>query len=180
MNFKTLVLIGLFANASAHLRADNKVAEEELEGIYVGEQLDLELEIEGGERQLFPLLPGVKCPPGHKCHVRQSAFHSKGSGVPSMMSSLKNNYKTSLSASLDWGEISKTLNKVVVSDDYCTRRNAMQRAAGLAAGLGLAAVSQPAFAAETKEVLMGTDSGGLKFVPEKTSICKGDSVKWYV
>ena len=27
---------------------------------------------------------------------------------------------------------------------------------------------------------MGTDSGGLQFVPAKTSICKGDSVKWYV
>jgi len=70
------------------------------------------------------------------------------------------------------------MNTVVVSDNFCTRRSAMAKAAGLAAGLSVAAVSQPAYAAETKEVLMGTDSGGLKFVPEKTTVCKGDSVKW--
>ena len=56
----------------------------------------------------------------------------------------------------------------------------MAKAAGLAAGISVAAVSSPAYAAETKEVKMGTDSGGLQFVPAKTSICKGDSVKWYV
>merc|ERR1719243_150437 len=41
----------------------------------------------------------------------------------------------------------------------CTRRAAMARAAGLAAGLSLAAVNAPGFAAETK-------------------ICKGDTVTW--
>jgi len=39
-------------------------------------------------------------------------------------------------------------------DDYCTRP------------------------AETKIVKMGTDGGGFQFVPAKTAICAGDSVKW--
>ena len=60
------------------------------------------------------------------------------------------------------------------------RRQAMARAAGLVAGATVATVSAPAYSAETKEVLMGSDSGLLAFVPQKTSICKGDSVKWYV
>merc|ERR1719384_1872671 len=49
---------------------------------------------------------------------------------------------------------------------------------GLAAGLTAAAVATPAYAAETKEVKMGSDSGLLAFVPQKTTICKGDTVKW--
>ena len=58
------------------------------------------------------------------------------------------------------------------------RRTAMARAAGLAAGVALGTVNAPAYAAETKNVKMGNDAGGLKFEPEKISICKGDSVKW--
>merc|ERR1719273_1288515 len=54
----------------------------------------------------------------------------------------------------------------------------MTRAAGLAAGVAAATVASPAYAAATAEVKMGTDSGQLIFVPAKTSICKGDSVKW--
>merc|ERR1712032_1782303 len=69
------------------------------------------------------------------------------------------------------------LNTVVQSDSMCTRRHAMTRAAGLAAGLALATVSAPGFAAETKMVKMGSDSGQLVFVPE-IKICKGDSVTW--
>merc|ERR1711992_392295 len=67
---------------------------------------------------------------------------------------------------------------VVASNDYCSRRAAMARAAGLAAGLAATTVASPAYAAETKDVKMGSDSGQLVFVPAKVSICKGDSVKW--
>ena len=56
----------------------------------------------------------------------------------------------------------------------------MARRPGPAAGVAIGTVSQPAYAAETKEVKMGSDSGQLIFVPAKISICKGDSVKWYV
>merc|ERR550514_1853146 len=70
------------------------------------------------------------------------------------------------------------LNTVVQSNSYCTRRQAMARATGLAAGLALAQVNSPGFAAETKMVKMGSDSGQLVFVPEELKICKGDSVTW--
>merc|ERR1719246_321386 len=80
--------------------------------------------------------------------------------------------------SLDWVDLNANLETVVMSDNRCTRRQAMARAAGLAAGLGVAAVSTPAYAAETKEVKMGSDSGLLAFVPAKINICKGDSVTW--
>jgi len=179
---KTLVLIGLLgANVAADtmkmsLRASNPSnvetvvrEDEELEV----EQLDLEVIVEGGERELFPLMPGTKCPTGHKCHVRNTRF-----GVVPMVGALRNNLKTPLAATLDWKELSNSLNTVVTSNNFCTRRGAMARAAGLAAGVAAVTVAQPAYAAETKVVQMGTDSGGLKFVPERTSICKGDSVKW--
>ena len=72
------------------------------------------------------------------------------------------------------------LETVVKSDSMCTRRRAMARAAGLAAGLALAAVNAPGYAAETKMVKMGSDSGQLVFVPDEISICKGDSVTWKI
>merc|ERR1719199_988858 len=70
------------------------------------------------------------------------------------------------------------LNTVVYADSMCTRRHAMARAAGLAAGLALSAVNKPGFAAETKMVKMGSDSGQLVFVPDELKICKGDTVTW--
>merc|ERR1719331_2577030 len=70
------------------------------------------------------------------------------------------------------------LNTVVKSDSMCTRRHAMARAAGLAAGLALGTVNAPGFAAETKTVKMGSDSGQLVFVPDEIKICKGDTVTW--
>jgi hypothetical protein len=188
MIFKTIVLLGLLGGnvtaktMSLQLRkSDAKedetttkmttAAEDEVLGEV--EHFDLEVVVEGGERKLFPLLPGTKCPTGHKCRVRNNP-----TGLTPMMSSLKNNLKAPLAMTLDWQEFNNNMNTVVVSDNFCTRRSAMAKAAGLAAGLSVAAVSSPAYAAETKEVLMGTDSGGLKFVPEKIQICKGDSVKW--
>lgn len=142
--------------------------------------LDLELEIDG-KRELFPLLPGTKCPMGHTCVARSSTPLHDGKtadGMNPLIGSMKRNYQTPLAMSMDWIDMNNELNTVVASDDFCSRRHAMTRAAGLAAGLGLASVSSPAYAAETKEVKMGSDSGLLAFVPQKTTICKGDSVKW--
>jgi plastocyanin len=70
------------------------------------------------------------------------------------------------------------LNTVVSSNSYCTRRQAMARAAGLASGLSMASVAAPGFAAATKTVKMGTDAGQLVFVPDEVKICSGDSVTW--
>merc|ERR1719450_947029 len=74
--------------------------------------------------------------------------------------------------------LNNDLNTVVHSDSMCTRRQAMARAAGLAAGLSMAAVNKPGYAAETKQVKMGSDSGQLVFVPDEIKICKGDTVTW--
>jgi len=137
------------------------------------EHLDLEVVMDNGERQLFPLLPGTKCPTGHTCRSR--VYEAQQSP---MLGSLKNNLKKPLAASMDWQEFNDNLNEVVRSDDYCSRRRAMSRAAGLAAGISVAAISQPSYAAETKKVKMGADSGLLVFDPAKLSICKGDSVTW--
>merc|ERR1719486_1092713 len=70
------------------------------------------------------------------------------------------------------------MNTVVKSDNMCTRRNAMARAAGLAAGLALSTVNAPGFAAGTASVKMGSDNGQLVFVPDEIKICKGDTVTW--
>jgi len=164
------LLIGLsVGNASAKNLRETEVASTE---IGESEHLDLEVMVEG-QRQLFPLLPGTKCPTGHTCRSRTTT-----GGESPMIPSLKRNYKTDLSMSLDWVDLNANLETVVMSDNRCTRRQAMARAAGLAAGLGVAAVSTPAYAAETKEVKMGSDSGLLAFVPAKINICKGDTVKW--
>lgn len=166
MIFKTLVLAGLVGSASAKLGEQKATFDD------ADMHLDLELEI-NGERELFPLLPGTKCPTGHHCRVR-----STSPNMSPMVNSLKNNLKTSLAATLDWNDLNTNLNTVVASNDFCSRRAAMARAAGLAAGVAATTIAAPAYAAETKEVKMGSDSGQLVFVPAKISICKGDSVKW--
>jgi len=169
---KTLVLIGLL---SCNVTAKNLREKETVVGEV--EHLDLEVIVEGGERQLFPLLPGTKCPVGHTCHTR--VIGRTGPGGP-LVSALKANIKTPLAETLDWEELGNNFNTVVSSNGYCSRRQAMSRAAGLMAGVSIASVSTPAYAAETKEVKMGTDGGGLQFVPAKTTLCKGDSVKWII
>jgi plastocyanin len=166
MIFKTLVLAGIVGSASAKLGEQKATFDD------ADMHLDLELEI-NGERELFPLLPGTKCPTGHHCRVR-----STSPNMSPMVNSLKNNLKTSLAATLDWNDLNSNLNTVVASNDYCSRRAAMARAAGLAAGVAATTVAAPAYAAESKDVKMGSDSGQLVFVPAKISICKGDSVKW--
>ena len=123
-----------------------------------------------------------RCPTGHTCRSRAPAAGlATGRGdVSPLVPAMKGGLKTSLSMSLDWIDLNKNLQTVVASDDRCTRRNAMKRAAALASGVAASAVAGPAFAAETKEVKMGADSGLLVFEPAKTSICVGDSVKWCV
>lgn len=163
--FKSIALLGLLvSNAAAHsnLRAVET------------EHLDLELMVDG-ERQLFPLLPGTLCPKGHQCRTRTA---SPQAGVASMMSALKDNMKTPLAASLNWEEFNTNMKTIVASDDYCSRRSAMARAAGLAAGASVVAVNAPAYAAEKKTVKMGTDSGLLAFEPKTLSLCVGDTVEW--
>jgi hypothetical protein len=178
--FKTLVLIGLLGiNVSAeHGLRDPNAIEEEIKAWNADvEHLDLEVISESGERELFPLLPGTKCPTGHTCRVRSAGLLS---GASPMATAMRNNIKAPLAMSLDWEIFNTDLKTVVNSNDYCTRRQAMARAAAMASGVALATASKPAYAAETKEVKMGSDSGLLAFVPQKISICKGDTVKWYV
>jgi len=168
---RTLFLIGmLVGNVSADMNLLRGSAEEDLE------HLDLEVLVEG-ERQLFPLLPGTKCPTGHVCRVRSSSIVT-GFGDSPMINSMKQNYKSTLAMTLDWESLNNSFKTIVNSDNFCTRRGAMAKAAAIAGGASAVAASKPAMAAETKEVLMGSDSGLLAFVPQKTTICKGDSVKW--
>jgi len=181
MLFKNVVFLALVATVSAKkmpmgLRkiADNgDKIEIDLDAGLI-EHLDLEV-MESGERKLFPLLPGTKCPTGHTCRVRTSSI---ASGQGPMSGSLKDSLKTPLAMQLNWEEFNTNLKTVVASDEYCDRRKAMSRAAGMIAGVSAAAVASPAYAAETKDVKMGTDSGGLQFVPSKITICSGDTVKW--
>lgn len=162
MIFKTLMLIGILgSNVSADKNLRTQAKHEEAAGL-----------VEESDRELFPLLPGTRCPTGTLCN--------KGvmSPLSPMSSNLRDSFKTPLAASFDWKEFDKNMDTVVESSHYCNRRAAMARAAGLAAGMAASAVNSPAFAAETKEVKMGADNGGLNFVPSKVTICKGDSVTW--
>jgi plastocyanin len=127
------------------------------------------VEAESERRELFPLFAA-----GAKNGVRAQAAHRAHTGVKM---SLADSIKTPIKA-IEQLALNDDLNTVVSSGDMCTRRRAMARAAGLAAGLSLAAVNMPAFAAETKSVKMGSDSGQLVFVPDEIKVCAGDSVTW--
>jgi len=120
-------------------------------------------------RELFPLYAvGTK---GARAHSRAAA--ADVASVGPMMSIAGKGPKT-----LEQLALNDEMNTVVKSDSMCTRRHAMARAAGLAAGLALSTVKSPGYAAETKSVKMGSDSGQLVFVPDEIKICKGDSVTW--
>merc|ERR1719353_2119531 len=135
-------------------------------------------------RSLFPLYAiGVKC--ARLREVHESVASRRGcspvsadkysAGVKPMMSLAEGNKGPK---ALELLALNDDLNTLVQSDSMCTRRHAMARAAGLASGLALAAVNAPGFAAETKMVKMGSDSGQLVFVPDEITICSGDSVTW--
>jgi len=118
-------------------------------------------------RELFPMLIGTKCQ--RFCQAQNAGRES----VTPRMAIGDDKVKA-----LEMLALNENMKTVVASDSMCTRRQAMARAAGLAAGLGMAAVNAPAFAAQTKSVKMGTDSGQLLFVPDEVTICKGDTVTW--
>merc|ERR1719482_984125 len=131
----------------------------------------LDNEVDEHRRELFPLYAV-----GAKCARRGCSIYNQINAVSPQMS-LSDQTKGPVKA-LEMLALNDDLNTVVQSDSYCTRRKAMARAAGLAAGLALAHVNQPSFAAETKTVKMGSDAGQLVFVPDEVKICKGDSVTW--
>jgi len=173
MIFRTLLLLAPLArNISAQPQSPDD-----------GERiLDLEVIVDG-ERKLFPLLPGTQCPAGHTCLARPTV-RTAGSGAAAPMASalkytLKSPRTKTLAAKLDWHGLNDELVTVVKSDDYCTRRNAMAKAAGLATGVMLSTVNAPAYAAETAIVSLGSvDGKKLVFAPDNTKICSGDSVRW--
>merc|ERR1719198_1314192 len=68
---------------------------------------------------------------------------------------------------LEMLQLNDELNTVVKSDSMCSRRHAMARAAGLAAGLTMAQVNKPGFAAATKMVKLGADNGQLVSCPTR-------------
>jgi plastocyanin len=159
----TFLLIGLAGHIAAGaepveaLGTDNK-------------NLDNETSVAQHGRELFPLYAiGTK----HASRVRAAANEATSAKGPMMSLNGKGPVKT-----LEMLALNDDLNTVVQSDSMCTRRKAMARAAGLAAGLSLAAVNAPSFAAETKMVKMGSDSGQLVFVPDEVKVCKGDSITW--
>merc|ERR1719305_1720574 len=123
------------------------------------------LEVEHG-RELFPVYAI-----GNKC----AKFCSQRANVECLAQSTRTNQPVK---ALEMLALNDDLNTVVKSDSMCTRRNAMARAVGLAAGLSMAVVGAPGFAAQTASVKMGSDSGQLVFVPDEIKVCKGDSVTW--
>jgi len=121
---------------------------------------------DGHGRELFPVYAiGTKC----------ARFCSARANIECLAQSAKTKQPVK---ALEMLALNDDLNTVVQAESYCTRRNAMARALGLAAGLALGAVNAPAFAAETKMVKMGSDSGQLVFVPSELTLCKGDTVTW--
>lgn len=174
---KALLFLALLANPVAAMPALRFVAPAAVEE---EEALDLVIDHEG-ERRLFPLLPGTKCPPGHQCRAR-TFLHTGGkpsAPATAFSARIKDNLKTPLTA-LQAHHLDNDLNTAVESSDSCVRRSAISRAVGIAAGLLVSTVNMPAFAVETKTVGMGTESGQLIFDPPKLSICKGDTVNWVI
>jgi plastocyanin len=138
-----------------------------------GIMAEAEVEVDDNRRELFPLYSM-----GTKCARRGcSIYHQITAVNPQMAIGQEAAVKGPVKA-LEMLALNDDLNTVVQSDNMCTRRHAMARAAGLAAGLALATVNAPGFAAETKAVKMGADSGTLVFVPDEVKICAGDSVTW--
>jgi plastocyanin len=136
--------------------------------------VEVEADEDVNRRELFPLYAM-----GSKCARRGCSVYHQISSVNPQMSALDGKVDTKGPVkALEMLALNDDLNTVVMSDSMCTRRHAMARAAGLAAGLALSTVNAPGFAADTKTVKMGSDSGQLVFVPDELKICKGDTVTW--
>merc|ERR1711934_466823 len=162
MIFKICVLVGLLAGQATAAPAPIEGAETPVEK-------------QEERRELFPLFSvGAK---HAKAHERGAAARAATSPTMSIGDRMASNAKGPINA-LEKLAMNDDLNTVVSSDNMCTRRHAMARAAGLAAGLALSTVNAPGFAATTTTVKMGSDSGQLVFVPDEIKICKGDTVTW--
>lgn len=162
MIYKTLALVGLLAGQAA-------AAPSPVEAV-VNDTEELEQ-----RRELFPVYSI-----GTKCARRGCSIYNQIQSVNPMMALTdKEGVKGPVKA-LEMLALNDDLNTVIYSGSMCTRRAAMARAAGLAAGLALSTVNAPGFAAETKTVKMGSDSGQLVFVPDELKICKGDTVTWVI
>merc|ERR1712072_626333 len=104
-----------------HLRASDSEAKELTQQAEANvDHLDLEVVLENGERELFPLMPGTKCPPGHTCrprhhHVAPGTHHS---AVAPLFAHIKDSIKGPLTA-MQEQELNNDLNTVVSSGDYC-------------------------------------------------------------
>jgi len=143
-----------------------------VEEVAVTDPIEADNETVAQRRELFPLYSV-----GTKCARRGGSVYQQISSVNPTMSLADGNVKGPVKA-LEMLALNDDLNTVVESDSMCTRRRAMARAAGLAAGLALSQVNAPGFAAATKTVKMGSDNGQLVFVPDEITICKGDTVTW--
>jgi plastocyanin len=158
-----LLTIGLLAGYVA-------AAPTPVEEVKAPELKDLEVEtVAGVRRELFPLFAGAT--------KRAQRLAARERAAAAMSISDAQGTKGPIKA-LEMLALNDDMNTVVQSNSMCTRRAAMARAAGLAAGLTLAQVGAPGFAAETKTVKMGSDSGQLVFLPDEIKICKGDTVTW--
>jgi plastocyanin len=162
--FKTpLLIVGVLAGRVA---SEDVLPTKEVEAI--------EAEEAGApRRELFPLYAV-----GSKCARRGCSIYHQINAVNPQMSMAESSGVKGPVKALEMLALNDDLNTVIQSDSMCTRRHAMARAAGLAAGLAMATVNAPGFAAETKSVKMGSDSGQLVFVPDEVKICKGDTVTW--
>jgi plastocyanin len=157
-----------FAASIAAASAEDVAATATVEAL----DLDNETSVQHG-RELFPLYSV-----GSKCARRGCSVYNQISSVNPMMSVADQSGVKGPVKALEMLALNDDLNTVIQSDSMCTRRRAMARAAGLAAGLALSKVNAPGFAAETKTVKMGSDSGQLVFVPDEITICKGDTITW--
>ena len=109
MIFKNLAVLAMLGVAAADNLRSAEPEASELSEIGVTHHLDLEVVLENGERELFPLLPGTKCPTGHVCHSRSIVQN----GVSPLASALKGKLKTPLTATMNWQEFNNDLTTAV-------------------------------------------------------------------
>jgi plastocyanin len=173
MIYRVFFIIGLFAQHAAAAPAP-------AEDFKMNEFNETDVDEHGSRRELFPVYAlGTKCA-RRGCSI-YNQISSVNRGVNPMMSLSDSTRGIQGPAkALEMLAMNDDLNTVIYSDSMCTRRSAMARAAGLAAGVALATVNAPGYAAETKMVKMGSDNGQLVFVPDELKICKGDTVTWVI
>merc|ERR1739845_265276 len=100
--------------------------------------------------------------------TRTSAKQGLRSGSPVMSDSLN-----TLPEALKLDDPEAVLNKA--GSDFCSRRNALGRAASAAAAM----IGAPTLVSAAANVNMG-DDGKLVFAPSDVTICKGDTITWTI